>query len=82
MYDSVTWGRVVPANYVWNFLSEDQLLDNMQRIWDNPANCAMSHLKAGISQLEIRGILTSDEAASCLKETLRLRAKAKREALA
>ena len=82
MYDHLTWGRVVPANYVWNFLSEDQLLDNMQRIWDNPANYAMSHVKAGISQLETRGILTSEEAASCLKETLRLREKAKREALA
>jgi hypothetical protein len=57
-------------------MTQDQLLNNMQKIWDKPQNCAVSHLKAGIAQLQSRGILTAEEAQACLKETLKMRAKA------
>ena len=77
MYDKTTHIRVVPVNYFWNNMTEEQLWDNMQRVWKAPQNCAMSHLKAGIAQLEKRGLLTTQEAASCLKETLKIRDKAK-----
>ena len=76
MYDTTTMIRVVPANKPWISMTEDQLLNNMQKIWDKPQNCAVSHLKAGIAQLQSRGILTAEEAQACLKETLKIRAKA------
>ncbi len=76
MYDTATWSRVVPSNKPWISMTEDQLLNNMQKIWDKPQNCAVSHLKAGIAQLQSRGILTAEEAEACLKETLKMRSKA------
>ena len=76
MYDTTTWGRVVPANKAWNEMTKDQVWDNMCRIWDKPENCAVSHMKAGIAQLQQRGLLTSEEAAANLKETLKARRKA------
>jgi crotonobetainyl-CoA:carnitine CoA-transferase CaiB-like acyl-CoA transferase len=79
MYDKTTHARVVADNYFWIGMTEDQLWDNVCRVWDKPQNCAVSHIKAGIAQLESRGILTSEEAAACLKQTLKTRAKAKRE---
>jgi hypothetical protein len=78
MYDTTTWGRVVPANKAWNEMTKDQVWDNMCRIWDKPQNCAVSHMKAGIAQLQQRGLLTSEEASANLKETLKARRKAKR----
>ena len=79
MYDKTTHARVVADNYFWISMTEDQLWSNVCLIWDKPQNCAVSHIKAGIAQLESRGILTSEEAAACLKQTLKTRAKAKRE---
>lgn len=79
MYDKTTHARVVADNYFWISMTEDQLWSNVCRIWDKPQNCAVSHIKAGIAQLESRGILTSEEAAACLKQTLKTRTKAKRE---
>ena len=79
MYDKTTHARVVADNYFWSGMTEDQLWSNVCRIWDKPQNSAVSHIKAGIAQLESRGILTSEEAAACLKQTLKTRAKAKRE---
>ena len=78
MYDKTTHIRVVPVNYFWNNMTEEQLWDNMQRVWKAPQNCATSHLKAGIAQLQSRGILTAKEAEACLKETLKMRAKSQR----
>ena len=63
-------------------MTEEQLLNNMQRVWDKPQNCAVSHLKAGIAQLQSRGILTVEEAAACLKATLCARRKAMRAKVA
>jgi crotonobetainyl-CoA:carnitine CoA-transferase CaiB-like acyl-CoA transferase len=79
MYDKTTHARVVADNYFWSGMTEDQLWSNVCRVWDKPQNCAVSHIKAGIAQLESRGILTSEEAAACLNQTLKTRAKAKRE---
>jgi hypothetical protein len=79
MYDKTTWSRVVPANYVWNSLPVDRLLDNMQNICDKPQDAALSHIRAGIAQLEKRGVFTKEEAAACLRETLKKRAKAMHE---
>ncbi len=76
MYDTTTWGRVVPANKAWNEMTKDQVWENMCRIWDKPQNCAVSHMKAGIAKLEHLGMLTSEEAAANLKETLKARRKA------
>jgi hypothetical protein len=76
MYDTTTWGRVVPANKAWNEMTKDQVWDNMCRIWDKPENCAVSRMKAGIAQLQQRGLLTSEEAAASLKETFKARRKA------
>ncbi len=78
MYDKTTWSRVVPANKAWNEMTKDQVWDNMCRIWDKPENSAVSHIRAGIAQLEHLGLLTSEEAAANLKETLKARRKAKR----
>jgi len=78
MYDTTTWGRVVPANKAWNEMTKDQVWDNMCRIWDKPQNCAVSHMKAGIAQLQQRGLLTSEEATANLKATLKARRKSKR----
>jgi hypothetical protein len=76
MYDKTTWGCVIPANQPWNGMTKDQVWGNMCRIWDKPESCAVSHIKAGIAQLEQRGLLTSEEAAANLKETLKARRKA------
>jgi len=73
MYDKTTHARVVSNNYFWIGITEEQLLANMKRIWDKPKNYALSHIKAGIAQLESRGILTKEEAQNCLKETLKMR---------
>ena len=78
MYDTTTWGRVVPANKAWNEMTKDQVWDNMFRVWDKPQNYAVSHIKAGIAKLEHLGMLTSEQAAANLKETLKARRKAKR----
>jgi hypothetical protein len=78
MYDTTTWGRVVPDNKAWNEMTKDQVWDNMCRIWDKPQNYAVSHIKAGIAHLERLSILTSEEATANLKETLKARRKAKR----
>ena len=79
MYDKTTCFRVEPANKPWNNMTEDQLWANMQGIWDRPAYCALSHMKAGIAQLERRGLLTPEEAAVNLKETLKTRRNAMRK---
>jgi hypothetical protein len=79
MYDKTTHARVVADNYFWIGMTEDQLWSSVCHVWDKPQNYALSHIKAGIAQLESRGILTSEEAAACLKQTLKTRAKAKRE---
>lgn len=79
MYDKTTHARVVADNYFWISMTEDQLWSNVCRVWDKPQNFALSHIKAGIAQLESRGILTSEEAVACLKQTLKTRAKAKRQ---
>jgi hypothetical protein len=79
MYDKTTHARVVADNYFWIGMTEDQLWSNVCRIWDKPQNYALSYIKTGIAQLESRGILTSEEAAACLKQTLKTRTKAKRE---
>ena len=79
MYDKTTHARVVADNYFWSGMTQDQLWDNVCLVWDRPQNYALSHIKAGIAQLESRGILTSEEAQACLKQTLKTRAKAKRE---
>ena len=79
MYDKTTHARIVADNYFWIGMTEDQLWSNVCYVWDKPQNYALSHIKAGIAQLESRGILTSEEAAACLKQTLKTRAKAKRE---
>jgi hypothetical protein len=78
MYDKATWGRIVPANKVWIEMTKEQVWDNMCRVWDKPDNCAVSHIRAGVAQLERRGILTSEEAAANLEATLRARRRAKR----
>lgn len=79
MYDKVTMARVVPANYFWNQMSNDQLLDYFQSWWAKPKTSpCLSSIKAGIAQLQSRGILTAEETAACLKETLKMRAKAQR----
>ena len=78
MYDKTTWGRVVPANKVWMEMTKDQVWDNMCRIWDKPENYAVSHIEAGIAQLEHRGIITSKEATANLEATLCARRKAMR----
>jgi hypothetical protein len=75
MYDKTTHSRIVPDNYFWNGMTEEQLWSNMNNIWEKPKNSAVSHIKAGIAQLEKRGLLTKEEAASSLKETLKIRAK-------
>jgi len=75
MYDKTTHARVVADNYFWNGMTDDQLWDNVCLVWDSPKNYALSHIKAGIAQLESRGILTSEEAAACLKQTLKRRNK-------
>ena len=79
MYDKTTHARVVADNYFWSGMTGNQLWDNVCHVWDNPQNYAVSHIKAGIAQLESRGILTNEEAAACLKQTLKTRTKAKRE---
>jgi hypothetical protein len=79
MYDKTTHARVVSNNYFWIGITEEQLLANMNRIWDKPNNYALSHIKAGIAQLESRGILTKEEAQNCLKETLKMRKSNTRE---
>lgn len=76
MYDKTTWGRVVPANKVWIEMTKDQVWDNMCRVWDMPQNYAVSYIKAGIAQLEHRGIITSKEATASIKATLYARRKA------
>jgi hypothetical protein len=76
MYDTTTWSRVVPANEPWNGMTKDQVWDNMCRIWDKPENAALDYIKAGIAQLQQRGLLTSEEAEASLKETLKIRRKA------
>ena len=78
MYDKTTWGRVVPANQPWNGMTKDQVWDNMCRVWDKPENYAVSHIEAGIAQLERLGLLTSEEATANLEVTLCARRKAKR----
>jgi hypothetical protein len=75
MYDKTTHARVVADNYFWSGITEDQLWSNVCRIWDKPQNFAVSHIKAGIAQLESRGILTSEEAVDCLKQTLKTKNK-------
>ena len=82
MYDKTTWGRVVPPNKPWNEMTRDQVWDNMCRIWDKPENCAVSHIKAGIAQLEHYGMLTSEEATANLKATLGARRNSKRTEVA
>jgi hypothetical protein len=79
MYDKTTHVRIVANNYFWMGMTEDQLWSNVCNVWDNPQNYALSHIKAGIAQLESRGILTGEQAEACLKQTLKTRAKAKRE---
>jgi len=76
MYDTTTWGRVVPANKAWNEMTKDQVWDNMCRIWDKPESSALSHIKAGVAKLEQLGVLTSEEATANLKATLKARRKA------
>jgi hypothetical protein len=82
MYDKTTHIRVVPVNQFWSNMTEEQLWGNMQRVWNAPQNFAIAYLKAGIAQLEKRGLLTTQEAASCLKETLKTRNKANKEVTA
>jgi hypothetical protein len=77
MYDTATHARVVSDNYFWLGITKDQLWKNMCLVWDNPQNFAVSHIKAGIAQLESRGILTGEEATACLKQTLKNRTKVK-----
>jgi len=79
MYDKTTHARVVAANYFWNGITEEQLWANINAIWNKPKNYALSHIKAGIAQLESRGILTKEEAQNCLKETLKMRKNNTRE---
>jgi hypothetical protein len=81
MYDTTTWSRVVPANEPWNGMTKDQVWDNMCRIWDKPENAVVSHIKAGIAQLQQRGLLTSEEAAASLEATIKARRKLKRTAI-
>ena len=57
MYDKTTHARVVADNYFWSGMTGNQLWDNVCHVWDNPQNYAVSHIKAGIAQLESRGIL-------------------------
>ena len=79
MYDKTTHARVVPDTYFWNNMTVEQLWDNICRVIGNPKNSAISHIKAGINQLEKRGLFTQEQAAICLKETLKLRRKQHRE---
>jgi hypothetical protein len=51
----------------------------MQNICDKPQDAALSHIRAGIAQLEKRGVFTKEEDAACLRETLKKRAKAMHE---
>ena len=75
MYDKTTHARIVADNYFWSGITEDQLWSNVCHIWDKPQNYALSHIKAGIAQLEKRNILTSEEAKACLKQILKTRIK-------
>jgi hypothetical protein len=59
-------------------MTKDQVWDNMCRVWDKPENYAVSHIEAGIAQLERRGLLTSEEATANLEVTLCARRKVKR----
>ena len=79
MYDKTTHARVVPDNYFWNNMSVEDLWENICLVVGNPKNYAISHIKAGINQLEKRGLFTQEQAAICLKETLKLRRKQHRE---
>ena len=79
MYDKTTHARVVPDNYFWNNMTVEQLWDNICRVIGNPKNYALSHIKTGINQLEKRGLFTQEQAAICLKETLKLRKNNTRE---
>jgi crotonobetainyl-CoA:carnitine CoA-transferase CaiB-like acyl-CoA transferase len=79
MYDKTTHVRIVADNYFWIGMTEDQLWSNVCNVWDKPQNYAMSHIKAGIAQLESRGILTGEQAEACLKQTLKTRAEAKQK---
>ena len=75
MYDKTTHIRIVADNYFWNGMTEEQLWSNMNHIWSKPKNYALSHIKAGIAQLEKRSLLTKEEAILSLKETLKMRKK-------
>ena len=79
MYDKTTHVRIVANNYFWMGMTEDQLWSNVCNVWDNPQNYVLSHIKAGIAQLESRGILTGEQAEACLKQTLKTRAEAKQK---
>ena len=77
MYDKTTHARVVPAEYFWNNMSVEDLWENICLVVGNPKNYAISYIKAGVSQLEKRGLFTREQSAICLKETLKLRKKSK-----
>jgi hypothetical protein len=73
MYDKTTHSRIVPDDYHWNNMTVEDLWENICLVVGNPKNYAISHIKAGIRQLQGRELFTQEQATICLKETLKLR---------